>query len=362
MFNALGTQSGLVSLLAYAQMIQAQPPTSQELKVDNIWEINRYSPAARDLILYHRAISEVVESTLRRYCPHTDSMLEIGCGDSPIVEYMPNFPQACKDEIHFSDVNPAAVKRNRIDYSGNKVFMYNVTDLSGIQEGSYRGVVMHDVFNAFFEDLIEKSCRQIYKVLQTNGHFIHFSTRELVRIQALDEFKQKHQVYFPIIGDNNQWEGITIINRSQFIRFLDSHKLEDLAEQAFFFTYASLSQPGRYLLCMEAVHPHRAPAFKTLSERIIGWNLPSAQTVLFDNHFYKKIEQSLTAAGFHIRKFDLEWGYHTGSRDDAVHMQHPEKNLFIKDRMNFREEKIHVLPPHLIQEMARVHVVVAQKP
>jgi hypothetical protein len=362
-------ESGIAELLERVRKIRQLEEAAKSysfsreaLQEDTIWGNGLIDEVSEELRPYQRAISQVVESTLMHYCPKMESVLEIGSGTHPIIEYLLHLPQECKNRIHLSDFREERLNQIRVKHPLNNASLIDVKRLSdNLAQNSHQCIIMHDVLNTFFKKEIETSCGEIYKTLKPEGYFIHFSTREAIYIDTLDEFKRKDLIYFPLLGINYLWEGITVFDLSEFKCYANSLGPRDHAVKKFLLEYADLNSSFLDQLCCDSCFTNYSPAFATITKCVEEWHCPSARKVLFEDHFHKKLERVLKDSGFCIKKCENVSGCYTGPRTEIEHGLNGGKHLFSIDRINRTMYYNGVLAPGLIQEKANVHVIVAQK-
>ncbi len=359
-------ESGIAQLLQRLRKIQslkvAYSFAREALQEDTIWGNGIIGEDTEDLRPYQRAISQVVESTLMHYCPEMESVLEIGSGSQSILEYLPHLPQKFKNRIHLSDIREERLNQIRAKHPQNNASLIDVKRLSdNLAQKSHHCIVMHDVLNTFFKKEIEKACGEIHKTLKPEGYLIHFSTREAVYIDTLDEFKNEDLIYFPLLGINGLWEGMTVFDLCEFVHFVQDLEPRDSAVKEFLLEYAALNPFQLDVFCADLCIENYSPAFAALSKCVEEWHCPSARKVLFENHFQKKVEHALKDSGFCIKKFEDVPSCYTGPRVENQHQLNWKKHLFSVDRINRTMHYSGVLAPGMIQEKATVHVIVAQK-
>jgi len=348
--------------------LQAQDPEVASTLVENSAETTSQTfleeqrdQDAREMGLYQRAISQCVASILLQYNA-MHSMLDIGSGNKPIIEYLPTVSQALKDRVHLSDWNQGAVQRMQAKYPHNTAFTCDMTNLSGIQQGTYHSVVIHDVFNFLYRDFVKTTCQQVHRVLQAGGYFIQFCTRGLVPMSILDEFTADHLVYFPSIDSKFTWTGITVTDRTEFTQGLNADRAIEDVDKGIFLTYVALSPRQRYAFCGLASNSHMACVFERSARCIKKWNLPSTRTIIFEPHFEAKIQESLVDVGFTVHKCEHILTSYIGPRNEASQGgKMLNKNMFCKDRADCGEATAYVIPEGQVQEEVNMLVIVAQK-
>lgn len=332
----------------------------EELKKTMWDELSTPTEGVHELAPYRRAIGQIVERTLGKYTSHTDSILEIGSGLFPIIEYLPK--RESKNLVQLSDVSEKSVNFLKTRYLDAPVKQLDIFS-PHVTSPTYHCVVMSDVLNTFQDHEFNRALKNIHNILKAGGHFIHFSIRESFFLYTLDEYKDDNLVYLPLVDKNNLWCGIYLVNLTDFLSFIQglAPAFRDLQE--FLLEYSSLSPAGRDALCFSRMQEESgslAP-FKSLSEDLEKLNCP-AKKILFEAHFQERLKRSLNKSKFRIIESQEHKNTYVGPRCPDSHESASKTNLYSINRINRRMEHIDGgLAPNHVREDAVIHVVVAQK-
>ena len=218
---------------------------------------------------------------------------------------------------------------------------------------------MSDVFNGFSKNEIGNAPRRVDKLLVPGGHLIHFSMREPIFIDTLDNLKKEKASYLPVVDQHNLWHGVYVIDRKVLVDFIFALK-SDLMRDVMF-KYMALGPYVQDVFCLENLGQSGLQIFADLSQRIEQCKSLVEEKIVFEERYRLNLLRKLNDHHFAILEFREKEGNYSGPVIEERHWG-PKANTFLTHQMVRLHSFDPNLPPGQVKERAIVHVLVAQKP
>jgi len=315
-----------------------------------------------DITEFQRAVGLIFEKTLLKHCRDIEDTLELGSGSYPINDFLAGISEQVKQRIQLSDFRPAVVAKYNMEH--NPVLPMKVLDCKKLssQLGTkrYACIVLNDVLSTFIRADLAKTCKEAYKVLLPEGVLINFTTRMSFFSVLVDEYTTDATIIFPCVERSVGNIGIYVIERSELS--LRMATLEDSSpEKQAISDYMKLKNVEREDFCETAdLISNEAGSLAYLDECIKKLNCPSMKRILFEPAFHARAKEELEKEGFKVIKSGYVEKSVIAARSEC---QRDKSN---KHRFKYINGSLHtsylgMLAPGMVQEIAKIHVLVAKK-
>jgi hypothetical protein len=223
----------------------------------------------------------------------------------------------------------------------------------------FHQIVAHDLFSVLDEQDLESSSKEIYKILQPDGTFVHFCTRLPFINALLDRYDEDEWTLIPTMNRHDQFVGFNIISRQELKDKIN--KIQKPLQKKVLEIYLEFSanQRHHFYFLSKTLTGNRCHQTRDLTTWIKDLKCPSMKEISLRDDFQDRMRKALEHAGFTIIKDELR----TASIIDksTTHRQNSFNCFYLKNGA-FWSRECYVLAPGMVQENVETHVVVARKP
>lgn len=306
---------------------------------------------------------EVIKEISTKYLRSQQKIMEIGAGklDANGHSY---FMQRLPPEIR-NCVEPTEVNRALVDPSGTKLKHIDTLKLAEhYSVASLDRIIGSAVLNTLNDADLEETLKQAHTILNKDGLLIHISSLEPFRNVLLSAYTNDQTVFFPSVNQDENFNGLQVISKEDFIKFLDTTTRVSGHVVKFFRWYVDLPANQREIiidtLIAEAREPRINSALMTFIKYIAQMSPEGLKFVDNFTFFEERIKAILKKTGFEIVVFENRTKSHTIKRP-KTNILPADADCFSMDRGSYSHKSSPALKKtDRVYQQVNMHVIVAK--